>query len=98
MDLVQVDVVGAEPCEGRVHLLEDRLARQPASARTGMHPPEHHPLNPITKVVDVTAALQRLGDTSVQVSVTPVVPAVSNAPDADRDVLFFSRMRLATYE
>ena len=40
VDLVEVDVVGAEPRERGVDLLEDRLARQALPARAVVHPDE----------------------------------------------------------
>src|SRR5437870_13851491 len=41
VDLVQVDVVGAEPGQGGVDLFHDRLAGQAGSAGTVVHLAEH---------------------------------------------------------
>ena len=41
MDLVEVDVLGAEPGEGCVDLFEDRLARQALPAGAVVHLPPH---------------------------------------------------------
>ena len=38
VDLVQVDVVGAEPAQAGVDLGHDRLARQPGAVRARAHP------------------------------------------------------------
>ena len=41
VDLIEVDVVGAEPAEARVDLCHDRLARQPGAVRPRPHPSVH---------------------------------------------------------
>ena len=40
MDLVQVDVVGAQPRQGRVDLFQDRLAGQARAVRARVADPE----------------------------------------------------------
>jgi hypothetical protein len=59
-----------------------------------LRPP--HPLLPQTKIVTITAALQRLGRVrEVTVTVVPVVPGDDEAEITD--ALKFSHVRLATY-
>jgi len=40
MDLIQIDVLGPQARQGRVDLLQDRLARQALPARAVVHPAE----------------------------------------------------------
>jgi hypothetical protein len=54
-----------------------------------------HPLTPLTKVVDIGEALRRVHDAGddLHVTLVPVVPGEERA-----DVLFFSAVRLVTYD
>jgi len=55
-----------------------------------------HPLEPFTKTVIVTKALQAVAAEAVVVTVVPV----ASAPDGPRlsDALHFTHLRLLTYE
>ncbi len=55
-----------------------------------------HPLEPITKTVQITRALRGTGGETMTVTVVPVVPHADGA--RTEDVLEFARIRLATYE
>src|SRR5882757_523677 len=41
MNLVEIDIVRAEPAQAGIHLHEDRLARQPRAVRAGAHAAPH---------------------------------------------------------
>ena len=41
VDLVEIDIIGAEPAQAVVDLVEDRLARQAGAVRAGAHAVEH---------------------------------------------------------
>src|SRR5277367_228652 len=41
MNLVEIDIVRAEPAQAGIHLHEDRLARQPRAIRAGAHATPH---------------------------------------------------------
>ena len=56
-----------------------------------------HALTPLTKVVDVSEALRRVHDAGRDLHVT-VVPIVAGEGAERADVLFFSAVRLVTYD
>jgi hypothetical protein len=62
VDLIEVDVVGVQPLQRRVDLLQDRLAGQPLTARPVVHPPadlgRQHDVLPAGELLDRPADQQ----------------------------------------
>src|SRR5258707_13528131 len=65
MDLVEVDIIHAEPVQAGVDLAHDCLARQAAAVRTGTQPAIH-----FGRDDHLVAAGENLGNPSVEFSAT----------------------------